>query len=151
MWIFASRLHPRRLRAALSAHGLAWLLVIFAILALIFSFFTGKAAALAIMVASNPHSRAAPNPTSVVQSSQLSACLAVDATIHEAEATVLLAFSGAPTSASLKLDINNARPGHSIYLNGSRIGAIPDWTAGSGYCARTGITTLSLIHISDPT
>lgn len=140
-WISASRLHPRRLRAAVSAHGLAWLLVVFALLGLIFLFLTGKAAAFAVTVASSPHSRAAPHPASVVQSSQLSACLAVDTTIHEAEATVLLAFSGTPSSASLKLDINNARPGHSIYLNGARIGAIPDWTAGSGYCARTGITT----------
>ncbi len=141
MWIFASRLHPRHLRTSVSAQWLAWLLVVFALVALILSFFTGRAAASPITVASLPNSPVAPNPHSVVQSSQLSACLAVDATIHEAEATVLLAFSGAPSSASLKLDINNARPGHSIYLNGTRIGAIPDWTTGSGYCARTGITT----------
>ncbi|QLQ05326.1 MAG: hypothetical protein HZY76_03910 [Anaerolineae bacterium] len=87
-------------------------------------------------------------PLSTLTSSQLSNCLAVDANIHESEATVFLTWTGTVSAARLKLDINNARPGHSIYLNGTRIGAVPNWTGGSGYCATTGITTTLLL--SDP-
>lgn len=80
-------------------------------------------------------------PSSTLTSSQLTNCLAVDATIHEAQANVFLTWTGTATAARLKLDINNARPGHSIYLNGTRIGTVPNWTTGAGYCATTGITT----------
>ncbi len=80
-------------------------------------------------------------PLSTLTSSQLSNCMAVDTTIHESQATVFLTWTGTATAARLKLDINNAQPGHSIYLNGTRIGTVPNWTAGAGYCATTGITT----------
>lgn len=100
---------------------------------------------LRFLEAPAPSQPAAPprhaGPASTLTSSQLSNCLAVDATIHEAQANVFLTWTGTATAARLKLDINNARPGHSIYLNGTRIGTVPSWTNGAGYCATTGITT----------
>ena len=80
-------------------------------------------------------------PNATITSSPLTNCMAVDAEIHEAEANTFLTWTGTASSAVLKLDINNAKPGHSIYLNGTKIGIIPDWTIGAGYCTNTNILT----------